>query len=118
MCKNGKYVLEPKISEFREHWFSAWFDGVFRSFIILVVNLIGLVSYHMQNCLTKICILCTKCTCIFLSESDLTFCFSAGGIELLAKQGRIKVVNTLESRLEMMSRQVCTCMGFLFCASS
>ena len=36
------------------------------------------------------------------------FCHSAGGIELLAKQGRIKVVNTLESRLEMMSRQVCT----------
>ena len=33
-------------------------------------------------------------------------CFSAGGVELLAKQGRIKVVNTLESRLEMMSRQV------------
>ena len=31
---------------------------------------------------------------------------SAGGVELLAKQGRIKVVNTLESRLEMMSRQV------------
>ena len=35
------------------------------------------------------------------------FCHSAGGVELLAKQGRIKVVNTLESRLEMMSRQVC-----------
>ncbi|KAJ7337941.1 V-type proton ATPase subunit E [Desmophyllum pertusum] len=30
----------------------------------------------------------------------------AGGVELLAKQGRIKVVNTLESRLEMMSRQM------------
>lgn len=35
------------------------------------------------------------------------FCCSAGGVELLAKQGRIKVVNTLESRLEMMSKQVC-----------
>ena len=34
------------------------------------------------------------------------FCCSAGGVELLAKQGRIKVVNTLESRLEMMSKQV------------
>lgn len=30
----------------------------------------------------------------------------AGGVELLAKQGRIKVVNTLESRLEMMSNQM------------
>lgn len=40
----------------------------------------------------------------YLSMSIL---FSAGGVELLAKQGRIKVVNTLESRLEMMSRQVC-----------
>lgn len=35
------------------------------------------------------------------------FFYSAGGVELLAKQGRIKVVNTLESRLEMMSKQVC-----------
>lgn len=35
------------------------------------------------------------------------FYHSAGGVELLAKQGRIKVVNTLESRLEMMSKQVC-----------
>lgn len=34
------------------------------------------------------------------------FFYSAGGVELLAKQGRIKVVNTLESRLEMMSKQV------------
>ncbi|EDO39197.1 predicted protein [Nematostella vectensis] len=30
----------------------------------------------------------------------------AGGIELHAKQGKIKVVNTLESRLEMLGRQM------------
>ncbi|XP_047125778.1 V-type proton ATPase subunit E [Hydra vulgaris] len=30
----------------------------------------------------------------------------AGGLELLAKEGRIKVTNTLESRLELLSRQM------------
>jgi len=30
----------------------------------------------------------------------------AGGVELTAKQGRIKVTNTLESRLELLSRQM------------
>jgi V-type H+-transporting ATPase subunit E len=30
----------------------------------------------------------------------------AGGVELLAQRGKIKVVNTLESRLEMMSQQM------------
>lgn len=30
----------------------------------------------------------------------------SGGVELLAKQGRIKVENTLESRLELISRQM------------
>ena len=43
--------------------------------------------------------------------------FSAGGVELLAKQGRIKVVNTLESRLEMMSRQVRKCPTGVVCHS-
>ncbi|RMX44574.1 hypothetical protein pdam_00002790 [Pocillopora damicornis] len=43
-----------------------------------------------------------------LSIDEQTFLGSdcAGGVELLAKQGRIKVVNTLESRLEMMSKQM------------
>ena len=49
--------------------------------------------------------------CLWFVVSDICLCpfyfNSAGGVELLAKQGRIKVVNTLESRLEMMSRQVC-----------
>ena len=44
--------------------------------------------------------------CIYIYIIVLFNC-SAGGVELLAKQGRIKVVNTLESRLEMMSKQVC-----------
>ena len=44
--------------------------------------------------------------CIYIFIIILFNC-SAGGVELLAKQGRIKVVNTLESRLEMMSKQVC-----------
>ena len=44
--------------------------------------------------------------CIYIYIIILFNC-SAGGVELLAKQGRIKVVNTLESRLEMMSKQVC-----------
>ena len=45
--------------------------------------------------------------CFFsLTINMPVFCCSAGGVELLAKQGRIKVVNTLESRLEMMSKQV------------
>lgn len=43
------------------------------------------------------------------------FCHSAGGVELLAKQGRIKVVNTLESRLEMMSKQVCRTLSTNIC---
>merc|ERR1712080_454161 len=30
----------------------------------------------------------------------------AGGVELTAKQGRIKVTNTLESRLDLLSRQM------------
>ena len=33
-------------------------------------------------------------------------CCRAGGVELLARQGKIKVENTLESRLAMMAAQV------------
>ena len=33
-------------------------------------------------------------------------CFSAGGIELFSANGKIKVQNTLESRLELMAQQV------------
>jgi ATP synthase (E/31 kDa) subunit len=32
--------------------------------------------------------------------------FSAGGVELVAQEGKIKVINTLESRLALMSQQV------------
>lgn len=32
-------------------------------------------------------------------------CFSTGGVELWAQKFRIKVENTLDSRLEMMSEQ-------------
>lgn len=66
------------------------------------------------------CVLCyefhTGILCSLLPTSNNNICtaniyatlffYSAGGVELLAKQGRIKVVNTLESRLEMMSKQV------------
>ena len=31
---------------------------------------------------------------------------SSGGVELIAKDGKIRVVNTLESRLDLLSRQV------------
>lgn len=34
------------------------------------------------------------------------FVCSAGGIELTAQHGRIKINNTLESRLDMISQQV------------
>ena len=37
----------------------------------------------------------------------IAFFVSAGGIELTAKGGKIKVANTLEERLELLSRQVC-----------
>merc|ERR1712080_589148 len=37
----------------------------------------------------------------------------AGGIELTAKQGRIKVTNTLESRLYLLSRQIDHMMAFI-----
>lgn len=47
-----------------------------------------------------------KTTEITVDEQSFLPADCAGGIELLAKQGRIKVVNTLESRLEMMSRQM------------
>ena len=43
-----------------------------------------------------------------ISVFVFVFHFSAGGIELSAKQGRIKVTNTLESRLCLLSRQVGT----------
>ncbi len=33
-------------------------------------------------------------------------CFSAGGIEILARNGKLRVVNTLESRLEQISQQM------------
>ncbi|XP_068711803.1 V-type proton ATPase subunit E-like [Montipora foliosa] len=47
-----------------------------------------------------------KTTEVTVDEQSFLPSDCAGGIELLAKQGRIKVVNTLESRLEMMSRQM------------
>ncbi|CAH3142545.1 unnamed protein product [Porites lobata] len=47
-----------------------------------------------------------KTTEVTVDEQSFLPSDCAGGVELLAKQGRIKVVNTLESRLEMMSRQM------------
>ncbi len=38
---------------------------------------------------------------------DVCEYFSSGGVELLAQKGKIKVQNTLESRLDMISQQVC-----------
>ena len=37
---------------------------------------------------------------------------SSGGVELVAKDGKIRVVNTLESRLDLLSRQVCIDLKF------
>ena len=37
----------------------------------------------------------------------LLCCYSAGGVTLLAMDGKITVVNTLESRLELLAAQVC-----------
>ncbi len=37
---------------------------------------------------------------------------SAGGVELYAKDGKIRVVSTLESRLELLSQKVCS--SFIF----
>jgi len=36
------------------------------------------------------------------------FLCSSGGIELYNTDGRIKVSNTLESRLDLMAQQVCS----------
>ena len=36
----------------------------------------------------------------------LVLSFSAGGMDLYAQKGKIKVTNTLESRLDLMSGQV------------
>jgi len=36
---------------------------------------------------------------------SLLYIFSAGGVELYAQRGRIKVNNTLEARLEMVAEQ-------------
>lgn len=47
-----------------------------------------------------------KTTDVTVDEQTFLPSDCAGGVELLAKQGRIKVVNTLESRLEMMSKQM------------
>lgn len=47
-----------------------------------------------------------KSTEVTVDEQSFLAADCAGGVELLAKQGRIKVVNTLESRLEMMSKQM------------
>ena len=35
-----------------------------------------------------------------------TFGDRAGGVELLARKGKIRIVNTLESRLDLMGEQV------------
>ena len=43
----------------------------------------------------------------YLFQVDiLIFCYRSGGVELFCDHGKIKVVNTLEARLEMMSQQV------------
>ena len=42
--------------------------------------------------------------CIKLIENYLPiYCYSAGGVELLTRQGKIKVDNTLEARLNMVA---------------
>lgn len=49
----------------------------------------------------------TKQECnVTVDEQNFVSQDCAGGIEMLAKQGKIKVVNTFESRLELISRQM------------
>ena len=42
---------------------------------------------------------------VSLANKEIFFC-RAGGVELVAQKGKIKVVNTLESRLDLMGEQV------------
>eukprot|EP00794_Sanderia_malayensis_P012753 gene12753-14060_t len=42
---------------------------------------------------------------LIVDENDFLPSDCSGGIELVAKEGKIRVVNTLESRLELLSRQ-------------
>ncbi|XP_037729899.1 V-type proton ATPase subunit E [Drosophila subpulchrella] len=43
---------------------------------------------------------------LFIDEKDFLSADTCGGVELLALNGRIKVPNTLESRLELISQQL------------
>ena len=43
---------------------------------------------------------------IFQTNAYIMIVFSCGGVELIANKGKIKVTNTLESRLELISQQL------------
>ena len=51
-----------------------------------------------------------ECVCVYCTSLSLS---SAGGVELYVQRGKIKVENTLEARLAMLSYQVNTAHSYL-----
>ena len=79
-----------------------------------VVDYFDIISiYRLSPCylfVPKVYNFCMHCYDSFNTEF---FC-SSGGVELIAKDGKIRVVNTLESRLDLLSRQVSFGVGGIF----